>query len=209
MSKPNFEMAQNAATNFLLNHEIQGLSFNPKNLDLSSEGIVIDTIQNYAKITNRSVDCFIGRNIDGCYVVKRSDICLILYDENSTNFETHKNFGIVHELGHVYCGHTTDGKKQEIEANFFAAQVLMPEIVAYYIMYRYKNLKLDAYDLMNIFDVSYEAANKRIITFNNKGFCNIATNDKLLLDKFKPFIKEHYNDKTSTYNDTFEYIFAV
>ena len=201
MNKPNFEMAQNAATNFLLHHEINGLSFDPHNLDLSSEDILIDTIQNYAKLTNCSVSCFIGRNIDGCYVVKRDDVCLILYDENDTDFEARKNFGIAHELGHIYCGHTTDGKKQEIEANFFAAQVLMPEIVVYYIMYKYKDFKLDARDLMEIFNVSYEAANKRLTTFVNKKFMNRAANDKLLLTKFIPFIEEYYKESTHNNNE--------
>ena len=64
MSKPNFEMAQNSATNFLLSHNIKSLAFNPKDLNLVSEGIIIDTIENYAKLTNQPITCFIGRNID-------------------------------------------------------------------------------------------------------------------------------------------------
>lgn len=64
MSKPNFEMAQNSATNFLLSHNIKSLAFNPKDLNLVSEGIIIDTIENYAKLTNQPTTCFIGRNID-------------------------------------------------------------------------------------------------------------------------------------------------
>ena len=209
MSKPDFEMAQNVATNFLLNHNVEGLAFNPRNLDLFSEGIIIDTIENYAKLTNQPVSCFIGRNIDGCYVVKRRDYALILYSENNTDSKAHKTFGIVHELGHIYCGHSSDGTVQEIEANFFAAQVLMPEIVIYYIMYHYQDLKISAIDLINIFDVSYDAACKRITTFNNKKFWNCDKNDKLLLSKFKPFIKEYYKNKNKSYDSTYEYLFAI
>lgn len=118
MSKPNFEMAQNSATNFFLSHNIKSLAFNPKDLNLVSEGIIIDTIENYAKLTNQPITCFIGRNIDDCYVIKSQDYSIILYRENSTVSEEHRTFGIVHELGHIYCGHSSDGQIQEIEANF-------------------------------------------------------------------------------------------
>lgn len=209
MSKPNFEMAQNSATNFLLSHNIKSLAFNPKDLNLVSEGIIIDTIENYPKLTNQPITCFIGRNIDDCYVIKSQDYSIILYRENSTVSEEHRTFGIVHELGHIYCGHSSDGQIQEIEANFFAAQVLMPEIVIYYVMYHYLNNKLDYTNLMDMFNVSFDAANKRIATFSRKNFWNSSRNDKLLLSKFKPYIKEYFKQQNKSYDSTYEYLFAI
>ena len=94
MSKPNFEMAQNSATNFLLSHNIKSLAFNPKDLNLVSEGIIIDTIENYAKLTNQPITCFIGRNIDDCYVIKAQDYSIILYRENSTVSEEHRTLSM-------------------------------------------------------------------------------------------------------------------
>lgn len=110
---------------------------------------------------------------------------------------------------HIYCGHSSDGQIQEIEANFFAAQVLMPEIVIYYVMYHYLNNKLDYTNLMDMFNVSFDAANKRIATFSRKNFWNSSRNDKLLLSKFKPYIKEYFKQQNKSYDSTYEYLFAI
>lgn len=201
MSRPDFEMAQNKATEFLLSHKITGLAFDPRNLDLTSDRIIIDTIENYASLTGQDVRCFMGRNIDGCYTVKYADYNIILYSSSDTSTLNHKIFGITHELGHIYCGHTVDGETQEIEANYFAAQVLMPESVIYYIMKVYKNNRITALDLINIFDVSFEAAQKRVTTFNRKGFWNSSAIDKMLVEKYKPFVDYHFG--LSTHKNTF------
>lgn len=201
MGRPDFEMAQNRATNFLLNHKITGLAFDPRNLDLADDGIIIDTIENYANLTGQSINCFMGRNIDGCYTVKYSGYNIILYSASDTSTTNHKIFGITHELGHIYCCHSIDGETQEIEANYFAAQVLMPESVIYYIMKEYKNNRISSLEIMDIFDVSFEAAKKRVTTFNRKGFWNSSSIDKRLVEKYKPFVDYHFG--LSTHKNTF------
>lgn len=195
MERPDFEMAQNRATEFLLKQTITGLTFDPRSLDLREEGIIIDTIENYALLTNQSVNCFIGRNIDDCYTVRYSGYNIILYSDYRISNINRKIFGIAHELGHIYCGHIIDGPKQEIEANYFAAQVLMPEIVVYYILKKYK-MRIDSLDLIRLFDVSFDAAERRINTFNKKGFWNVGHKDMELLDKFKPYVDDFFRARS-------------
>lgn len=202
MERPNFEKAQNCATDFLLLCDIQGLAFDPRNYDFLSSGIIIDSIQNYAAIVKQDERLFQGRNIDGCYVVKYDGYNVILYDETLAHNTEHTIFGLTHELGHIFCGHhdndgLDDGIK-EIEANFFAAQVLMPEIVIYYMLKNYYANGIDAFDLISLFAVSYEAASKRIKTFNRKQFWNVSQRDQLLLQRFMPFIKAYYANVIST-----------
>ncbi|MBQ6040920.1 MAG: ImmA/IrrE family metallo-endopeptidase [Oscillospiraceae bacterium] len=202
MSRPDFQKAQNCATDFLLQCRIKSLVFEPRDYDFSSSGIIIDTIQNYAKIVRGNVTDFQGRNIDGCYVVKYNGFNIILYDESLDHNTEHTVFGLTHELGHIFCGHRDDDgiedSVKEVEANFFAAQVLMPEIVVYHILQHYCSQGIDSFDLMGLFGVSYEAASKRIKTFNNKGFWNVSERDQLLLQRFIPFIKAHYANVISS-----------
>lgn len=199
--KPDFEMAQNRATKFLLDHTITGLSFDPRSLDLTSEGIVIDTVENYARLTRENVNCFVGRNIKGCYVLKARGYQIILYQSSLVDPDERKIYGITHELGHIYCEHKCDDDIQEIEANFFAAQVLMPEIVVYHIRDNYKNCHINAHDLVKLFNVSYEAASRRIKTFNKKVFCYASEIDYQLLQKYKPYIDEYFNDRDKSKKD--------
>lgn len=75
-------------------------------------------------------------------------------------------FSIMHELGHFLLGHQLNLSKddilygkQEVEANCFAAQVLMPEQLLRECVKRGKSITADF--IMNTFNVSSEAANKR------------------------------------------------
>ncbi len=60
--------------------------------------------------------------------LRRGDLALILYDDTVEN--RHRIFWtIAHELGHVYLRHTADGRREQREADRFAASLLMPEAV--------------------------------------------------------------------------------
>ena len=199
--KPNFNMAQNAATAFLNRQLITGLIFKPRTINLIEDGIIIDTISNYARLTGQRRECFIARNVDNCYTFESDGLNIILYDETCSSLE-HTDFGISHELGHIYCCHTHDGATEEIEANFFAAQLLMPKIVCYYIMKHYLNHRINAWDLMDIFNVSLEAASKRINTFKRKNSFNSSKKDYALLEKYKPFIQRFFERSIDDINET-------
>jgi Zn-dependent peptidase ImmA (M78 family) len=75
-------------------------------------------------------------------------------------------FGIMHEFGHYVLGHKFNLKetdplyhKQEIEANCFSAQMLMPEQILRECRNRGKSLTVDY--IIQSFDVSGDAATKR------------------------------------------------
>lgn len=126
---------------------------------------------------------------------------------NQLDAEGRIRFSMLHEIGHYFLCHNlnTDDKalyaKQEIEANFFAAQILMPEQLLLEIQKRGKRINVDF--LVTSFNVSKEAANKRIETMykikpeyrskEEKEF------DDLILLKYKMFLdtiipeKNQYN----------------
>lgn len=103
-------------------------------------------------------------------------------------------FSLAHELGHYVLRHRLKDEDYygifEVEANFFAAELLMPQQVIFELSRRGAIISVD--NLMKWFGVSHQAAQKRIETLNKinneyrtKDEIEI---DKLIVDKFISFI---------------------
>jgi Zn-dependent peptidase ImmA (M78 family) len=66
---------------------------------------------------------------------RRNDTVFIVYDNQKA--EVRKRFSVAHELGHIYLGHLHGSSSldlnsenfDEIEANIFAANLLMPKLL--------------------------------------------------------------------------------
>lgn len=67
--KPDFDKAQNAATNLLLQQEIRSLYIDVRNFKLPDH-IYIDSIQKYCSMTGIPSSKLQGKNIDGACLVK-------------------------------------------------------------------------------------------------------------------------------------------
>ena len=182
--KPDFEKAQNAATNLLLQQNIDSLFIDVRNFTLP-DSIHIDTMQNFCKLTNYPISSLDNGAIDGACLLRKGPHRIILYDEGIPN-EQRKHWGIAHELGHAVLGHVDDNKEAEIEAHFFAAQLIAPEIVLLEICKRQG--RLSDHDLFSHFNLSYEAAAKRIQTLRHRYCYNYGAMDKQLLEKFSPIL---------------------
>ncbi|MCM1288031.1 MAG: ImmA/IrrE family metallo-endopeptidase [Clostridium sp.] len=115
---------------------------------------------------------------------------------NQLDIDERVRFSMLHEVGHYLLDHDmdTDNKelyeRQEIETNFFAAQLLMPEQTLLELQSRGKTI--DADFLITSFKVSKEAAEKRIGTlykinpdFRSKDEKEF---DDLILLKYKGFL---------------------
>ena len=94
---------------------------------------------------------------------------IIFYNKAKTG--NHIRFSCCHELGHYILGHKMNldpqsdlYKKQEIETNYFAAQLLMPEQILIECIKRGKSITPDF--LINNFKVSSLAADKRLTTLS-------------------------------------------
>ena len=103
---------------------------------------------------------------------------------------------MLHEIGHYLLEHKLKTEnlnlyeKQEVETNYFAAQLLMPEQTLIEIQARGKRISTDF--LVSSFQVSKEAARKRIETLN-KIKPEYRTRDEkefddLILLKYKMFL---------------------
>ena len=182
--KPDFDRAQNEATKLLLAQEIDSLYIDARNFVLP-ENFFIDSMQNFCALSDCPFEKLGHSSINGAMLIRQDPHQIILYDDSIDN-EPRKHWGIIHELGHAVLKHPCDSSPHEIEAHFFAAQLVAPEIVLIEILRRQG--KITVSDLYHNFNVSYEAAEKRIHTLINRSCYNEDEIDKQLLEKFMPII---------------------
>ena len=118
-------------------------------------------------------------------------------------------FSILHEFGHYYLGHDLNKARKddydicEVEANCFAAQILMPEQVINEL--RNKGVRITEEYLMEIFSVSKEAAEKRMITLGKRQNIWRDESEKLydetILFKYQGFINAIMPKRNNAYYD--------
>ena len=119
---------------------------------------------------------------------------------NEAKPESHANYSILHELAHYAMKHKMKNvskelyEKQELEANYFAAQILMPEQLLRYL--QQQGTKISVSFLTNNFGVSELAAKKRIITLgktNTSWYSNAEKEfDDIILELYVPMIQHLY-----------------
>lgn len=179
-----FNTALSRADKLITQQNVAGFKIDVLKLNYN-KNIIFDTIDNYCKITNtrfENLTCK-GKLKDG-YVIVMSSGYLILYND-TIKCKERINWTLAHEVGHVYLDHKSDGKKEEVEAHFFAAQLLMPEQVVRNI--RQNEIIVNESFLIDTFSVSPIAAEKRIKTLNNKPDIS-RPRDNQILDLYETFI---------------------
>ena len=175
MREPDFKKATQKATELLCEQDLKfDRVLNVRNLKYDKH-VVFDSIQNYCMLTRTPVSTFLDpeKKIlhDGCSLFdKRTGIYIVLNNDEVHYFE-HANWTLAHEIGHIYLDHENDGRTEEIEAHHFAAQLFMPEYTIYQMGREYG--KVTAKDLVEIFGVSPEAAQRRINSMNKR--CSISS----------------------------------
>lgn len=193
--KPNFKKAYITANEILIN-------------SYAIDTIPCDSIRHAKEETDIKL-CSYGKAIkkyglavsdlgsDDALIVEKLGRYIIFYNENT--FELRKKWSITHEMGHFYLDHNLDFKNiseelrniQEIEANFFAAQLLMPDCIIWELVKRYQ-IDINKNFLENKFKVSGIAASKRLETlysqFDYRDSIHANEEKDLIIVKFGNFI---------------------
>lgn len=192
MHRPDFEKCTRLATELLAKQNFNDTLISVRKLKYD-KSIHIDTIQNYCKITNTSLDCFINSKThilkEGCTIIY-DGIYIVLYNEKYQSLE-HLNWTLAHEIGHIYLDHKIDEKIEEIEAHYFAAQLLMPEYTIFQMKNKYKNISNK--DIYMLFNVSFPAAKKRLNTMNKKSLFQGGSKHISIWEKQEKYIDFYFN----------------
>jgi len=203
--KPNFQKAQSAAEEILVSADwINSFPIKTKKLIREFSDISFCTY-NEAKIKGVDMECF-GSN--DALLFESNGRYIIFYNEKVAS-KARLRFSLIHEFGHYYLEHKLDNDiskelydKQEIEANFFAAELLMPSCLIRELSHR--GININRQYLIENFGVSNEAAGKRIEYLNKTSLINFNDDSQnlhdLILCKFSDFLCY-----TSGWQNSFDY----
>lgn len=191
--KPDFDKCEKYATRLLNQQNIKSLKIDVMTLKYDKT-IIFDTMQNYERLSNQPIPIKYRDGVlqDGCTIKVKNNLFLILYNERVTN-PLRLNWTLAHEVGHIYLGHDVNDSIHEVEAHCFAAQLLMPEIVIRELAAECPDIS--ALDIYFLFNVSTDAAQKRIETLHKKQYYFCDYENRQLLNKCLPLIKEYLNKR--------------
>ncbi len=181
--RPDFRRCEAAAKQLLLQQTLTSAWIDVRALQFDKT-VLFDSFQHYCELTGMSPGTGPASLRDGCTLI-RGTTHLVLYHDGERKRDR-LNFTLAHEVGHIYLGHRTDGDIQEVEANFFAAELLMPESVVRYMIRR--NHGARAEDLHEWFYVTLTAAQKRLQTLRRKGGFSPTAADREILRRFLPYL---------------------
>lgn len=155
-------LCKKRAAELLLKQKDLETDFNILFMDHGDKRILIDSIQNYCRMLhiNRGKMRVNGRMVSGFQIYdKKKDIYSIFYDSSGYSLG-HLRWIIAHELGHIYMEHgDVYCDTEEIEANAFARNLLMPEFSVRRIVRDYGITSVE--NIARIFQVSETAARYR------------------------------------------------
>ncbi len=203
---PDFKLAYTKANTILVTTEaINAFPFSSKDLIKERIGIRCKSFKK-AREYNLNMRDF---GSESAVLVGYHGKTIIFYDE--TKPIAHVNFSLLHELAHNDLGHVRCDEqnelyhKQEIEANTFAAQILMPEQLLRYL--QHQGVMITVSFLTKNFGVSKLAAEKRIKTLANtveewrsrteKEF------DDIIIGRYLPLIQHLFPHNQLDYEEEF------
>lgn len=173
------------ANSVLLAQRTLKLVQNVPKMKFTDREIIIDTIQNYARLTGLPANILLHDRRspirDGLKIHRQgTNLYIVLYNEDIIMPERLR-FTLAHEIGHIFLGHTCDGDAEESEANAFAAQLLMPWFT---VKMLHCNYFANADNVSAMFGVSVTAADRRLREVRNSHHV-LTDADKKIWDKQK------------------------
>jgi len=191
MKTPDFDKVKREAIRLLSFQEhMFELAVDVKRL-IFNKTVIIDSLEQYAWITGIDHDyethCKLYYGLqNGCTIRAADGTYLILYDDHMKN-KRRQNWSLAHEVGHIYLGHESDGPIEEVEANFFAAQILAPDIVIKTLVQSGVTLTEDF--LYKQFFLSREAAGRKLHYLRNTLCSQSSPLEEAVLDVFSRAIR--------------------
>lgn len=144
--------------------------------------VYFDSFENYSKICDVPLNVLTmnGKLKDGYTIRIKKNVNVVLYHEENKG-TPRLNWTLAHETGHIYLNHDTDGEIQEIEANQFAAELLMPTPI---ITKLARKISLTPRIIAKTFLVSEDAASRKVGSLS-RGGVGSSYLVKEILDKYK------------------------
>lgn len=173
---PRYALARELANELAASQEFSSTSASDVRFFKHTKPIVFVTASQFCSAMGLNYYALIHGDLsDGMTIHDRMrDIYTVVYNDSADGRRI--LFTLAHEVGHIYMGHDdVDVEAEEIEANVFSTQLLLPDysIVRIYSEYGTMNPKI----LCDIFGVSIDAARNRIAQLGKMVRVRVTDND--------------------------------
>ena len=159
--------------------DVFNIKFNKDIKIISFEELALRSNNSYEQIKE------ISQGSDA-FKYEQNNLLLIVYDDRINSIGRIR-WSIAHEYGHIVLKHKDQCNKNEVEANFFAANLLLPECVLKELLQKRGNITKEY--LMNKFSISEEAAEKYLSKVNGRGFDYFKNDyDDIIINKARSFL---------------------
>lgn len=169
---------------------------------IKCKGVKIVSYQKYSEIAGVPIEQLtLSGELDDAFLLSglRPDLKIILY--NNEKLDSRLKHTIWHEIGHIKLNHMKHGKREEIEAHFFASQANAPNALIKEIAKR--GYVINVNFLVEHFGLSKESAGKKVNYLKEYGFEHENEFDENLLLQFSDYLKIKYPPKTQHYYDNY------
>ena len=202
MNNPDYKNARKSASEILVLQDELSFPIDVEKITLKGKNIIFSSYKNYASKTGIDVSelsCN-GMFEDAMIINHTDEVKIILYNSDIES-KGRILWSKAHELGHIVLKHKQQGEKEEIEANTFASQLLLPQCLLKELVKN--NLIITTDYIITKFGLSKAAAESCMKLVGKKLENNYdAYYDDIIIFKCSDFIKnETKNDIRSSYYD--------
>ncbi len=206
--KPNFERAYIMANNILVSSNVlEEFPVKVKKIVEDDSSVKCCSYKKARKYEGLNLENFGSKS---AVLIEQDGRKIIFYNESE--LKERIRFSILHEYGHYKLSHNLDTKDKEeyktyeLETNYFAAQLLMPEQLIREIQAR--GIRVTNKLLIDLFGVSNEAAERRVNTLGKN--LKLSNEEKLfddiIVNKYTDWInkKVPFRNSMNLFLDDFE-----
>lgn len=202
MNNLDYKNARKSASEILVLQDELSFPIDVEKITLKGKNIIFSSYKNYASKTGIDVSelsCN-GMFEDAMIINHTDDVKIILYNSDIES-KGRILWSKAHELGHIVLKHKQQGEKEEIEANTFASQLLLPQCLLKELVKN--NLRITTDYIITKFGLSKAAAESCMKLVGKKLENNYdAYYDDIIIFKCSDFIKnETKNNIRSSYYD--------
>ena len=203
MIKPNYMKARKLASEILVLQDELDFPIDVEKIKIDGKKIIFSSYKRYAEQVGIRVSELCGDGIfQDAMVINHSDEVKVILYNSEIESKGRILWNKAHELGHIVLKHKKQGEIEEIEANTFASQLLLPQCLLKELLKK-DNLTITIDYIVKKFGLSKSAAESCMKLVSNKLERKYdAYYDDIIIFKCADFIKnETKNNIKDLYYD--------
>ena len=197
-----FIRARQKASELLMLQDSIDFPVDVEKLIIKDHTVIFSSYKSYDSVTGTKLSNmnYSGQSKDAMLITAKTGENVILYNSDITS-SGRILWSKAHELGHLILNHCNQGNKEEVEADTFASQLLLPQCLLKALIRSNVPVTIDY--IMTKFGLSKAAAQHCLYRLNSKLESDYSAEyDDIILTKCSDFLrKETMNNRYSSFYD--------